>query len=183
MDQGLIPRRYAKALLMLATERHTADAVYGAMQQLDAAFASEPQLQAGMTNPAVSNGDKLKLILTASGAEGAAATEMEGFVALLIRNRRLSFLRQCALAYVRLYREARRIFSVAITSAAPLQSEELRRIKTIVERQLPEGATAEYTEAVAPELIGGFIVSIDNEMLDASVANELKQLRLKLLSH
>ena len=87
------------------------------------------------------------------------------------------------MAYVKLYREAQRIFKVAITSAAPLQPEELRRIKTLVERQLPEGATAEYVEAVAPELIGGFTVSIDNELLDASVANELKQLRLKLLSH
>lgn len=183
MDQGLIPRRYAKALLMLAAEHHTDAAVYEAMQQLDAAFASEPQLQTSLTNPAVSDGDKLKLVLTACGAEGAAATEMEGFVTLLIRNRRLSALRQCALAYIKLYREARRIFSVAITSAAPLQPEELRRIKTLVERQLPEGATAEYTEAVDSDLIGGFTVSIDNEMLDASVANELKQLRLKLLSH
>lgn len=41
----------------------------------------------------------------------------------------------------------------------------------------------EYSERVDPELIGGFVVNIDNERLDASVSNEFKQLRLKLLSN
>ena len=40
----------------------------------------------------------------------------------------------------------------------------------------------EYNHRIDPDLIGGFVVNIDNEKLDASVANELKQLRLKLLS-
>ena len=39
----------------------------------------------------------------------------------------------------------------------------------------------EYTYSTDPDLIGGFTVDIDNERLDASVKNELKQLRLKLL--
>ena len=39
----------------------------------------------------------------------------------------------------------------------------------------------EYDTHVNPDLIGGFTVSIDNERLDASVKNELKQLRLNLL--
>ncbi len=39
----------------------------------------------------------------------------------------------------------------------------------------------EYTFRVDPDLIGGFTVDIDNERLDASVKNELKQLRLRLL--
>ncbi len=183
MDQGLIPRRYAKALLMFADEHRTDAAVYEAMQRLDATFAAMPDLQHSLINPAVSDSDKIKLVLTACGADGSAAAEVEGFVTLLIRNRRLATLRQCALAYVRLYRDANRIYCVAVTSAAPLLPEELQRIKTLVERQLPKGASVEYSEAVAPELIGGFTVSIDNELLDASVANELKQLRFKLLSH
>lgn len=41
----------------------------------------------------------------------------------------------------------------------------------------------EYHHRVDPSLIGGFTVTINNEKLDASVADELKQLRLKLLSN
>ena len=41
----------------------------------------------------------------------------------------------------------------------------------------------EYSQRVDPDLIGGFVINIDNEQLDASISNELKQLRLKLLSN
>ena len=46
-----------------------------------------------------------------------------------------------------------------------------------------DGGTMEYHHRVDPALIGGFTVTIDNDKLDASVADELKQLRLKLLSN
>ncbi len=39
----------------------------------------------------------------------------------------------------------------------------------------------EYSSRVNPDLIGGFTVTIDNRKLDASVSNELKQLRVSLL--
>lgn len=168
---------------MLATEHQTETAVYEAMLQLDDAFVAEPQLKRSLSNPAVSDEDKIRLVMTACGLQGAAADEVKGFVTLLLRNRRLETLHQCALAYVRLYRVAKHIYKVSITSAASLLPEELQRIKTLVERQLPAGATADFSESVNPDLIGGFTVSIDNELLDASVASELKQLRLKLLSH
>ena len=39
----------------------------------------------------------------------------------------------------------------------------------------------EYSSKVDPSLIGGFTVDIDNERLNASVAHELKQLKLSLI--
>ena len=108
---------------------------------------------------------------------------MADFLKLLVVNKRLGVLRGIALAYIALYRTAHRIYSVSVTSAAPLAQAELDRIHTLVDKHLPDGATAEISQAVDPALIGGFTVAIDNERLDASVANELKQLRLKLLSN
>ncbi|WP_368075483.1 F0F1 ATP synthase subunit delta, partial [uncultured Muribaculum sp.] len=40
-----------------------------------------------------------------------------------------------------------------------------------------------FSRTVDPELIGGFVININSERLDASISNELKQLRLKLLSN
>ena len=56
------------------------------------------------------------------------------------------------------------------------------RLKALIERHL-NGGTMEYHHRVDPDLIGGFTVTINNEKLDASVADELKQLRIKLLSN
>ena len=35
----------------------------------------------------------------------------------------------------------------------------------------------EYSSAVDPQLIGGFVVNVDNERLDASVRQQLQQMR------
>lgn len=40
----------------------------------------------------------------------------------------------------------------------------------------------EYHAQTDPSLIGGFTIAIDNQRLDASVANELKQLQLSLIT-
>ena len=42
--------------------------------------------------------------------------------------------------------------------------------------------TLEITQQVDPQLIGGFTVTINDLQLDASVRNELRQLRLHLLN-
>lgn len=179
MDQGLIPRRYAKALFMLAAEKGADTEVYAAMRQLCGAFDSEPELQRTIGNPHVDVADKEALVAAVTSANPLIADT----VRLLARNRRLDLLREVALSYVALYRSEHNIYRVDITSAAPLQTPELSRIQTLVNNHLPENSTAEFSEAVDPTLIGGFKIAIDNELLDASVAGDFKQLRLKLLSH
>lgn len=183
MNQGLIPRRYAKALFELASERGADKDVYAAMLRLASAFSAEPELQKAISNPHVASADKVKLIEAAAAPEAKAKSIVADMAKLLAVNVRMEFAHAIALAYAQEYRKARMIYSVEIASAAVLQSAELKRIHSLVDAHLPKGATAEYSEVVNPNLIGGFTVSIDNELLDASVANELKQLRLKLLSH
>ena len=54
MDQGLIPRRYAKALYMVAAENKTDSLMYSRLNTLAEAFAAEPQLGKTMANPFIS---------------------------------------------------------------------------------------------------------------------------------
>jgi F0F1-type ATP synthase delta subunit len=65
--------------------------------------------------------------------------------------------------------------------ASELPQEQLQGIVDIV-RKLKPGITLEVETAIDPELIGGFTVKVGDVLLDASVKNELKKLRLKLLS-
>lgn len=183
MDQGLIPRRYAKALLLFAKEKQCEQTLYELMLRLENAFAGNPQLQQTLANPYVAVTDKSALIFTAAAATPDDCPEFADFLKLLETNKRLNMLREIALAYIALYRKANRIYRVTITSAAPLAQTEVNRIHNLVKRHLPHGAVAEFTDTVDSELIGGFTVTIDNERLDASVVNELKQLRLKLISN
>lgn len=181
MNQGLIPHRYAKALYLQAAEQGLDKEVYGAMNRLAAAFAAEEGLQKALANPFVAPADKLRLAATAAAIEEKTSL-IADLVKLLERNRRMEFLRDIALSFIKIYRKEHHIYKVDITSAMALLPSELQRIQTLVHKHLPAGSTAEFTTTVNPELIGGFSVSIDNELLDASVASDFKQLRLKLLS-
>lgn len=181
MNEGLIPRRYAKALMLVAKERGVDADVYQQMKCLEAGFVALPALNDTLNNPYIPEADKSKLILTASGVEPDKDKVLADFVKLLERNGRIGMMRLIAYAYVELYREANHIFNVEVKSAAPLSVADEKRLKGLVEKHL-KGGKMEYTHSVDSSLIGGFTVSIGNEKIDASVGNELKQLRLNLLS-
>lgn len=180
MNDGLIPRRYAKALLKFAQEKGQDSALYALMKTLSTSFAEQPDLCRVINNPFVPAESKLQLLTTASGAT-SADTCFDDFLKLLVKNNRIGMTREIALAYLSIYRKANNIFKVDITTASQFPDQEMKRLKEVINRQVG-GATVEYHETVDPDLIGGFTVNIDSERLDASVKNELKQLRLKLLS-
>lgn len=181
MDQGLIPKRYAKALYEVAKEKGTEQKLYDYMRHLMDAFAAEPKLNDTMNNPFVSNADKAALIYSACGTDSSDAT-MQSFIKLLETNRRMGIVRDIAAAYRKIYREDKNIYRVEVVAAAPMTDEAEQRLKKLILSHL-NGGTMEYTLRVDPDLIGGFVINIDNQRLDASVKNELKQLRLKLLSN
>lgn len=180
MNEGLIPSRYAKALYKFALEKGAAERVYGLMKSLTAAFASQEGLQPVMSNPFISDADKVALLDTAAGAT-AKDSCFHDFLKLLIENKRISSVRGIALAYENLYRHENNIYRVNVVMAAQMGADEEARLKSLIEKHLG-GASMEYTHTIDPDLIGGFVVNIDSERLDASIKNELKQLRLKLLS-
>ena len=61
MDQGLIPRRYAKALYLHAVERHCDRPLYEVMRRLSAAFGREPGLNDALANPFVAYSRSLSI--------------------------------------------------------------------------------------------------------------------------
>lgn len=179
MDQGLLPRRYAKALYKFAQDKGDQKVVYGYMRNILAAYAANPDLQTTLANPFVKTDAKTRLVQTAAGPGADKSAVLADFVKLLVDHNRIDILHEIAFAYTRLYRLENKIYAVRITSAAPLSEADSKRIRDMVDKHL-HGATAEYTYTVDPDIIGGFVVNIENERLDASVRNELEQLRLIL---
>lgn len=180
MDQGLIPRRYAKALFEVGAEKNANVALYGLMQNVSTAFAAEPALQAAVTNPFVPADDKERLLTAAAGADAAATPLFADFLSLLRKNDRLDCVRDVANAYVDLYREKNRIYKVTVESAASLAPDVRKRITDLIQKHVGDG-TVECDFEVDPKLIGGFRVKVGNELLDASVVTQLNRIRLDLV--
>lgn len=179
MNEGLIPRRYAKALYEVADERKQAKTLYGLMDTLEKSVEQAPKLADTLSNPFVADADKQNLLLTAAGAGGDDAT-FSAFLKLLAQNKRLALAPAIARAYTALYREKNNIYRVHVTGAAELDEQQQQRLRKTIEQQL-QGASMEYSYSVDPSLIGGFTVAIGNKQLDASVAHKLQQMRQALI--
>lgn len=188
MNEGLIPKRYAKALYKFACEKGADLGLYRLMGNLGRSFADNPALDSTVANPFVGDDEKIGLLKTAAAVSDASASSEDvkvaevyaDFLKLLRDNKRLPMAAAIARAYCDIYRKENRIYRVTVVSAKPLDAPEQKRLLKLIENHL-DGGKMEYTFSTDSELIGGFTVDIDNERLDASVKNELKQLRLKLL--
>lgn len=180
MNDGLIPRRYAKALYKFAFEKGYDATVYRLMTDLCANFAAQPALQSTMANPFVTDRAKQQLVVTACGLSKPDKV-LADFLHMLADNKRLPMLYSIALAYLDTYRHAHNIHQVTVTSAVALDKATQKRITDVIQKQIGSDGSMEYSSIVDPDIIGGFIVAIDNDRLDASIATELKQLKLNLL--
>lgn len=179
MDNGLIARRYAKALYKIAKEHDKIAAVYEEMKAVVQAFADNPTLQRTLSNPYIAASDKLLLMKEAAG--NLYEDDFKALVKLVIDKHREEFMYAICLAYCDIYRNENHISRVRIITAKPLPDDRMERIRHLVQKSFPN-RTFEYSMEINPELIGGFQVFVDNVKMDASISNELQQLRQNLIS-
>ncbi len=178
MNEGLIPQRYAKALYKLAVERGNTEKVYLEMKTVANSFADNPGLQKILSNPYVKREDKAKLLISAAG--DSVEDDYRSFVELILNRKRADYAHLMALAYCDLYRKEHKIARVRIITATKLSDSMMQKLREVVEKAYP-GMTLEFTYEVNPDLIGGFVIDVDGQRLNASISNEIEQLRLKLL--
>ena len=179
MNNGLIPFRYAKALYKYSFEKGNTEKVYNEMKTIVSSFEHNSELQKTLSNPYLSKEDKKELLLSAAGNE--REDDYVGFVKLILDSKREEYALQMALAYIDIYRKANNIAKVQIITAAELGKEEMDRLGELVQRSC-KGTTLEFTYKVDPKIIGGFVVDVDSVRMDASISNEIEQLRLNLIS-
>ncbi|MBD5237443.1 MAG: F0F1 ATP synthase subunit delta [Bacteroidales bacterium] len=178
MISGLIPQRYAKALYKFALETKSAGRVYEEMKNVITSFQQNPELSKVLSNPFVEPADKERLLISAAGKN--PGEDYKRFVKLILDHKREEFAYLMAYAYRDIYRKANNISQVKIVTAVKLDPQEMKKLHDVVEKSFKD-TTFEYSEAVDPEIIGGFIIDVDSVRMDASISNELEQLRHNLI--
>lgn len=177
MDNGKISVRYARALLNLARQEHCEEEVYEGLMRLtqnyDLAIAQFNEI---LTNPIIAMEDKVNLVKSAVGEPLHPC--LAHFIEFLADQKRESSIYRIALKYQEMYRESKDILLTHVTTAADLPDETLRKLKGFVEQNFD--CNAEMHISVDPSLIGGFILDIENDRMDASVAGQLETLKKKL---
>ena len=180
MRSQVIARNYAETLFALA-ERHggraTAEEFLRHVEDLAALLEREPRAREFLETPRVS-ADEKKQALRAALA-GRTPELFLRFVLVVVEKRRQAILREIAAAYSDRVDEmlGRVRVSVAISHEpdAPLR-EEIRRA---LEARLGKAVIPTFT--VDPDLLGGVVVRMGDQILDGSVRSRAAHLRRRML--
>lgn len=178
MDNGLIPQRYAKALYKYALETGSTEKLYEIVKVVINSFETNPTLQKVLANPFVKDADKEKLLVSAAGKDADDAYKR--FVKLILEHGRADYSYLMMIAYRDLYRNSHNISQVNITTASTLSPAMMQKLRDLVRNSFKD-SVLEFSEKVNSDLIGGFVIDVDSVRLDASISNELEQIRLTLL--
>ncbi len=167
--------RYARALLMFATEQGAEDAIYNNMSQLVHTLDYVKELPVLLRAPALTADERVKIICEAVGGGNL----FEKFANLIVKEGREELLIFIAYSYMTLYRKAKGILAVSFTTAHPVSEEFLNKVKMLIGQS--SGANIELNNVVDPSVIDGFVYEANSVRVDASVRGELHNIRKKLV--
>jgi F-type H+-transporting ATPase subunit delta len=170
--------RYATALLDLAIEQKSIDKVNADMIELSNLCKESDELMNMLKSPIVND---LKKVEAFNAIFGKSWDKMSlNFIALIVKNSRANIISEIADSFVDQYRRQQGILDVQLTSATKLEDATKAQILTKIGQNF-EGKI-ELHESIDKDLIGGFVVRIDDKQIDASIANQLSNLKNILLN-
>ena len=174
MPNPRLAARYAKSILDLAIEKGQLEEVYNDMLFLQQAFRSSRGLLVMIKSPVI-KADKKDKVLDAIMA-GKVSVITSTFNKLLLSKGREFYLPEIITAFIDQYKVYKGIHMVKLTTAVPV-SEELK--KTIVDKISADKSlkNIELVTAVDEKLIGGFVLEIGDELVDASIAFDLRNIK------
>lgn len=148
MNTGAISSRYAKALLAYVTETGRGEQLCREVSDL-------------VFNEAGELPDKV-------------SPELESFIALLRRNGRLDCLKMVLVTFVGMYYRQAGIKHARLYSVKPDKALE-EKVRAMLAKQT--GCRIELESFVDADLIGGFVLKVDDYIMDASVKHQIDALR------
>jgi len=167
--------RYAKALLEMSIEQKVIDLVSFDMTRILNVAESSRDFISFLNSPIIKTDKKIAVI---SKLFVNLHPLTAGFIALIVKNGRSQMLPNIAAGYTSLLESHRGIVSGSITSAVALDAQSRKKIMDKLAATFK--GELQLTEKIDPALIGGFIITIGDNQIDASVSSKIKNLRQEL---
>lgn len=170
-----IARPYAEAIFALAKERDELSK-WSDMLTLMVTVFDDPRIQAAIANPKVTKADIERLILAVCGEQIDA--NARNFIQLLVENGRLSAVAEIRRLFDLLKSEDEGIVEAQISSAFPLDGQELEKIVSLLSKRYQKNISP--TVDVDSDLIGGITIQVGDKVWDASVRGRLQEMAAAL---
>lgn len=169
--------RYATALLELALEAGSVDAVRADLDRFGAMMTDSADLTRLVRSPVFTSEEQARAVaavLAKAGIEGLSAR----FIQLVARNRRLFAIRDMIGAFRTLVARHRGEASAEVTVAEPMADKHLAALKQALASVT--GKEVDLAVRVDPAIIGGLVVKVGSRMIDTSLRTKLNSMKLAM---
>lgn len=168
-------QRYAKAILSLAKDKNSAEAVNKDMITISKTVLNSRDLENMLTSPVVKDSIKKSALLEIFKDLDAVS---KGAIDILIENGRIKLLHLVARQYIIQFNEMNNVRQAIVTTAVPLDKE----LEAVILAKVKEltGSEASLKSIVDEQIIGGFILRVGDLQYDASISRNLTRLKREL---
>ncbi|MBW4560756.1 MAG: F0F1 ATP synthase subunit delta [Mojavia pulchra JT2-VF2] len=174
-----VAQPYAQALLSIAQSKNLAEEFGEDARTLLNLLSENKQLQNFIANPFIQSEDKKSIIRQILGE--SASPYLRNFLLLVVDKRRIIFLESILQQYLALLRQLNQTVLAEVTSAVPL-TEAQQQLVTEKVLAISKARQVELETKVDRELIGGVIIKVGSQVIDASLRGQLRRLSLRLTS-
>jgi F-type H+-transporting ATPase subunit delta len=169
-----VARRYAKAAFEVAREKGDPQGWLSRLEAL-AATLSDQSLLPMLRSPNVTDHQKTAAI---GRVFPDLTPEIRNLVRMLVQRHRVEMLPEIAAAFSQYLDDMLARTEAEVVSARSLSGDELRAIQDHL--NVRTGRTVKLHTSIDKSLIGGVVIRIGDELIDASVATRLERLRQRL---
>ena len=178
MSEFSVSSRYASALMQLAEEKNSVDAVSSDMDLVFQTLSSSKELKSVLKSPIIKEQQKLD-ILSDIFSEKVSSVSFN-FIKFIVDKNREDILHSIVRSYIKLRDQKMGLINVEVTSAVEFSDEQVQKLKAKIEEIT--GKTARLSFKINESVIGGFVVKVDDTIFDASVKRQLELLKNKFLT-
>jgi F-type H+-transporting ATPase subunit delta len=165
--------RYASALFDLARDQRQIESVGKSLDALNQALLDSKDFNELVTSPLVSREEAGKAF-AALAPDLALDAITANFLGVLAKNGRKSQLRSVIRAFRRLAAEHRGETTAEVVTARPLNDDQLAALRQQLRTRAGRDVNIDAT--VDPAILGGIVVKLGSQQIDASIRTKLNRL-------
>lgn len=177
MDKSKINVRYSKAFFSLAKEKNLIGELQRDAELISSVCTSSSDFILLIESPVIPASEKIKVLKAIF--EGKINLYSLNFLLLIAQNKREKNIPGIFRDLEELYRQDQGLKTAVLTTAKPLSEALVDQIQKSLENEF--SAKIQLSQNIDEDLIGGFVLRVDDNQYDASISSQLKRVKEKLL--
>jgi F-type H+-transporting ATPase subunit delta len=168
---------YAQALMSVAKTHNLTEQIGEDVRSLLNLMANSEELRNFVANPFVTAEEKKAVLRRVTG--DSINPYLRNFLLLLVERRRILLLEGICQQYLALLRQLNQTVLAEVISAVELTEAQQQAVQEKV-IAMTNAERVELETKIDPDLIGGVIIKVGSQLIDASLRGQLRRLSLRL---